>query len=413
MAEKSSSSSRGWLWSIGAIAALIAVFFIVRSFTQSAVNVRVAKVEFQDITTPVPTNGKVEPLDDFQAHAPLPGVVQRLLVSVGDKVRKGQELIRLDTSDVKSKIVAAEAALQANQSSLHNVEKGGTQEELLAQAADMTAAQNQEHQAEESLASLQSLQSKGAASANEVATAQQRVMDAKARIAQLQAKRTKRYSAEDLATQHMQVAQAYSNLQAARSAYADVDIHAPFAGTVYSIPVNQYDYVNSGEALLNVADLNHVEILAYFDEPEIGKLADGQPVKIVWDAKPNQTWHGHITQAPTTVINYGTRNVGECHITVDDAKGDLLPNTNVTVTVTTLFRPHVLSMPREALHTEGTTNYVYKIVGGHLSRTNVSVGVVNLTRVEITGGVSDGDTVVLGATSEADLTNGLQVKAQH
>src|SRR5205085_1296678 len=82
-----------------------------------------------------------------------------------------------------------------------------------------------------------------------------------------------------------------------------------------------------------VADLNRIQVRAYFDEPEIGRLAVGQSVKIVWDAKPNQTWHGHISRAPSTVITYGTRNVGECIITVDDARGDLLPNTNVTVTV--------------------------------------------------------------------------------
>jgi len=413
MSEKSSNSNRGWLWSLVAFAGLIAVYFLIRGFTQSPITVRTARVEYQDVTTLVPTNGKVEPLDDFQAHAPISGVVKQLLVSLGQKVSKGQDLIRLDTSDAGSKVVSAQAALQANQASVRNAEHGGTQEELLSETADMTVAKNQEHESEESLESLQALQSKGAASANEVMAAQQRVVDSKAKISQLQARRTKRYSPDDLATQRMQVAQAYSNLQAARSAYGDVDIHAPFAGTVYSVPVTQYDYVNSGEALLNVADLNHVEVLAYFDEPEIGNLADGQPVKIVWDAKPNQTWHGHITQAPTTVINYGTRNVGECHITVDDAKGDLLPNTNVTVTVITLFRPHVLSIPREALHTEGTTNYVFRIVDGRLSRTNVQVGVVTLTRVEITSGISAGDTVVLGATTEADLTDGLQVKAQH
>ncbi len=412
MSETSSNSSRGWLWSLVLIAGLVVAYFVIRSFTQPTVVVRTAKAEYQDITSLTPTNGKVEPLTDFQAHSPVPGVVQHLLVVVGQKVSRGQELIRLNTSDAKSKVVAAQAALQANQATLRNAEKGGTQEELLSESADMTAAQGQEHQSEQSLLSLQMLQAKGAASANEVAAAEQRVKEAKAKISQLQARRTKRYSSDDFATQHMQVAQSYSNLQAAQSALGDVDIHAPFAGTVYSIPVTQYDYVNSGEALLNVADLNHVEILAYFDEPDIGKLADGQPVKIVWDAKPNQAWHGHITQVPTTVINYGTRNVGECRIQVDDAKGDLLPNTNVTVTVTTLFRPHVLSIPREALHTEGTTNYVFRIVNGKLSRATVQVGVVSLNRVEVTSGISAGDVVVLGATTEADLTNGLQVKAQ-
>jgi HlyD family secretion protein len=112
------------------------------------------------------------------------------------------------------------------------------------------------------------------------------------------------------------------------------------------------------------------------------------------------------------VITYGTRNVGECLITVDDAREDLLPNTNVVVTVTTSQRFNVLSIPREALRTDGANNYVLRVVDGKLVRTPVQVGALNLTRVEITGGLTEKDTVALQATtSNRDLTNGMAVKA--
>ena len=163
---------------------------------------------------------------------------------------------------------------------------------------------------------------------------------------------------------------------------------------------------------MNVANLSRLRVRAYFDEPEIGKLANGQPVEIVWDAKPNQTWHGHISQAPTTVITYGTRNVGECLISVDDARGDLLPNTNVTVTVTTSQRLNALSLPREALRTEAGSSFVYRIVNAQLIRTPVTVGVTNLTRVEVLSGLKQGDVVALGATTPVELTDGLRVEPQ-
>jgi HlyD family secretion protein len=227
----------------------------------------------------------------------------------------------------------------------------------------------------------------------------------------LQSRRTGRYAADDLAAQRAQVAQARSALDAARNDYANVDIRSPFAGTVYSIPVSQYVYVQAGELLLDVADLKHLQIKAYFDEPEIGKLAPGQPVKIEWPAKPNQVWHGHILAAPTTIINYGTRNVGVCVISVDDAHGDLLPNTNVTVTVTTQSRQDALSLPREALRTEGSSNFVFRVVDGQLVKTPVQVGsVVNLTRFEIAGGLNVGDTVALNAMTEVDLAAGMHVR---
>jgi HlyD family secretion protein len=257
---------------------------------------------------------------------------------------------------------------------------------------------------------LKQLQQKGAASASEVAAAEQRLQAANASLDVLKTRTTQRYGASDIARAQAQVEEAQASVAAAQSAYAVVNIRSPLAGTVYSIPVSTYDFVQAGEDLMDVADLNRIQVRAYFDEPEIGKLAVGQAVKIVWDAKPDLTWHGHINRAPTTVITYGTRNVGEALITVDDAHGDLLPNTNVTVTVTVSQRFNVLSVPREALHTEGTSNFVFRVIDGKLVRTPVQIDVVTLTRVEITGGLTEKDTVALNATSNRDLSNGLAVK---
>jgi HlyD family secretion protein len=411
MAQQERGQGRGWIWAVVALVGVLGLLLFLRG-SRSAVTVRTARAEYQDINSTVSTNGKVEPEEDFQAHAPAPGVVAKLYVSLGQKVGRGQQLLKMDDSDARSRVAAAQATLQASQAALQNMQKGGTQDERLGESADLSAARLQQQQAQGTLASLQKLQAQGAASANEIAAAQQRVADAQSKIAQIQARQKGRYSSVDLNSQRAQVAQAAAALSAAQSGYAGVDIRSPLAGTVYAIPVAQYDFVQAGELLMDVADLTRLQIRAYFDEPEIGKLAVDQPVKIVWDAKPNQLWHGHILEAPTTVITYGTRNVGECLITVDDARGDLLPNTNVTVTVTISERHHVLSLPREALRTEGSINFVYRIVDGRLVRTPVQVGDLNLTRVQITGGLNEGDVVALGATTEVELSDNLRVKAQ-
>lgn len=277
-------------------------------------------------------------------------------------------------------------------------------------AADLSRAQRQQADATKSLAALRQLQQKGAASVSEVASAEQRLQNADASLKSIQQRETDRYSATDRSKVQAQMNDARATVASAESAYGNVNIRSPLAGTVYSIPVTAYDFVNAGEPLMDVADLNRIQVRAYFDEPEIGKLAVGQAVKITWDAKPNETWHGHISRAPSTVIVYGTRNVGECIITVDDAQGDLLPNTNVIVTVTISQRFNVLSVPRESLHTEGTSDYVYRIIQGKLVRTPVQVGVQNLNRVEIVSGLTEKDTVALNATSNRDLSNGLGVK---
>jgi HlyD family secretion protein len=397
------------LWGI-VLAVVVLAVLAVRSFTREKVEIRVAAVNHQNLLSTVSTNGRVEPVEYFQAHAPAAGVVSKLYVSVGQKVKAGDLLVKMDDADTVARLATANSTLQSAELNEQNLQQSGSQEERLALQADLSRAEMRKKQAETDLAALRQLQQKGAASAAEVASAEQRLQEATSLLQNTQLRGTQRYSVGDHARAQAQLADAQAAVTAAHSSYAASNIRSPLSGTVYSIPVSTYDFVPAGEDLLDVADLNRIQVRAYFDEPEIGQLAVGQAVKIVWDAKPNQSWHGHISRAPSTVITYGTRNVGEAIITVDDARGDLLPNTNVTVTVTTSQRFNVLSVPREALRTEGASDYVFRVIAGKLVRTPVQVGVVNLTRVEITGGLTEKDTVALSATSNRDLSHGLAVK---
>jgi HlyD family secretion protein len=388
---------------------MVLVFYI-RS-QHSLVEVTAARVEPQTLTQTKATNARVEPLENYEAHAPLAGVVAKVFVQRGQQVQSNQELIRMDDTDARKEVLTAEASLASSRLALQNAEHGGTVAERVSSTADIDAARTQVQQDQNSLAALEKLQAQGAASANEVAQAQHQLAAAQAKVTELQASKGARYSAGDLQAQRAQVAEAQAGVDAAKSAYAGVDIHAPFAGTVYAVPVTQYQFVPAGETLVQVANLRKLQVRAYFDEPEIGQLKVGQPVTIVWAAKPNELWHGHILAVPTTIITYGgTRNVGETLISVDDADGVLLPNTNVTVTVTESKHEDVLSLPREALQTSGMSNYVFRIVGDRLVKTPVQVGLLNNERFEITGGLNRGDLVALGAVTEAELTDGLHVK---
>jgi HlyD family secretion protein len=381
----------------------------VRSSVRDVTDIKAAAVTRQNLVSSTSTNGKVEPIDEFQAYAPSAGVVAKIYVQVLQKVRVGDLLLKMDDSDAVAKLASANATLRTAQATLHDMEQGGSQEEHITLTGDLARAQLQQQQATKDLDALRQLEQKGAASASEVTAAEQRLQAANSSVQSFQSRTTQRYSPADNARIEAQVADARAAVAAAESSYAAFNIRSPKAGTVYSIPVSTYDFVPAGENLIDVADLNKIQVHAYFDEPEIGRLSVGQAVKIAWDAKPTQTWHGHISIAPTTVITYGTRNVGECIITVDDARGDLLPNTNVVVTVTTAQRFNTLSIPREALHTDNG-DFVYRIINNRLVRTPVQVGLVNLIRAEITGGLTEKDTVALSAINNRELSNGLSVK---
>jgi HlyD family secretion protein len=403
------------LWGAALIVVLLALSEI-RLLTRERVIVVAAQVSYQDLVKSSSTNGKVEPMHDFEAHAQVAGQVQEIYVNVGDKVQTGQLLLKMNDADALARLASANSALRAAELAVSDIEHGGTQDERNTYVADESGAKLQREQDFDALTTLQQLQQKGAASQAEidVATARLRLDDN--RLHSIEQHSTQRYGEADRARAQAELANARAAVAAAERAYDSVDVRSNISGTVYYLPVSEYDYAASGDDLVYVADLKHMRITAYFDEPEIGDLAVGQPVTITWEAQPGIIWHGHITQAPTTIISYGTRNVGECFIDVDDADGVLQPNANVTVFVTTAQHPHVLSVPHEAVRDLiGRQPYVFRIVQNKLVRTPVQLGsparpaIVNLDQVEITGGLVEGDTVALHATTNRDLSNGLEV----
>src|SRR4051794_19112802 len=81
----------------GIILALVALTFLaLRTFTQDVIEVRAAAVTHQNLLKTTSTNGRVEPVDPFQAHAQTPGVVTKVYVQVGQKVKKGELLLKME-----------------------------------------------------------------------------------------------------------------------------------------------------------------------------------------------------------------------------------------------------------------------------------------------------------------------------
>ena len=243
-----------------------------------------------------------------------------------------------------------------------------------------------------------------------MAAAQERLDTDNASLAVLKQRKTQRYNADDLSRVKAAMADAEAGYAAAQQVVNKANVHAPFAGTVYLIPVSRTEYVEQGSLLLQMADLSKMQVRAYFDEPEIGTLHTGQPVTIQWDAEPNKEWHGHIARVPSTIITYTTRNVGEVLVTIDDAHNDLLPNTNVRVTALVANEPNALNVPREALHTENGQAYVYLVKGDTLHRTRIKISNnINLTQVEVLSGLKEGDVVALGSTNGEPIGDGVPI----
>ena len=409
MAEEKKQSGRLWLWLSAAIVIVI-VFFTARFLMRDRLPVREVQVAPQELVSTVSTNGRVEPVTNYEIHSPLATTIKAVYVQAGDQVPAGKLLMLLDDTEARARFATAESGVKAAQAAVEAATHNGTQQERQLAAVDVDRARIERDQARHSLDAFIKLKSAGAASASEVDAAQQRLDSAEASLHASNQSATSRYSPAEVARAQAALSDAEANLSVAHQVLEQTSIHAPAAGTVYRLDAGRTEFVEQGKLLLELADLRNVRVRAYFDEPEIGQLAVDQKIQIKWDAKPGRQWIGHIARTPSTVTIYGTRNVGEVLVAIDGGDGDLLPDTNVTVTVTTSSEPNTLGVPREALHSENGKPYVFKVVNDGLVRTPVTTGVINLTQVAILSGLKEGDWVATGTTSGQPLQEGVPIK---
>jgi HlyD family secretion protein len=411
MAAAREQTSRRWLWA-GSAVVVIAVFFLARYFLRERLPVRLAQVAHATLQNTLSTNGRVEPIANYQYYSPLNTTVKAVHVQEGDKVPAGRLLMTLDDVQARAQVAAAESGVKTAQAALYAAMHNGTQAEQQASAAEVEQDRLARDQAQHNLEALTQLAANGAAAPGEVLSARQQLQTADASLAAAQKSAQSRYAPVDVARAQAAVADAEAALSAARHVEEQTTFYAPIAGTVYSLDTAASQYAEAGKLLLEMADMRHERVRAYFDEPDLGHLATGQKVVIHWEATPGREWHGHIVRLPSSVVPYTTRNVGEVLVDFDDPDDGLLPDTNVTVTVTISSEANALSMPREALHVQEGKYFVFKVVNGELKRTPVEIGAPNMTQVPILSGLEDGDQVATGTTNGQPLQEGIPIKEE-
>jgi len=398
-------------WMVWAAAIALAVLLLASFMSRDEViPVRAATVERSSIRSVISTNGKVEPVQSFEAHAPVGTTVKKLLVKEGDRVKKGQLLAQLDDADASSQAARALALVRTAQADASALQSGGNREEVLTLSSQLVKAENVRDTAQRNVEALKRLQQQGAASPGEVKQAEDQFAAADADLKLIQQKQKDRYSQPEIAKVDAQKSEAQSAYAAAENILSQLNIRAPFDGVVYSLPVHQGAYVNPGDLVLQEADLSKVLVRAYVDEPDVGRLAPGQKIDLTWDAMPGRTWQGSVSSIPSTVKLLGTRNVGETTCIVDNQDLKLLPNINVGVTIVTAEHQNSLTVPREAVRLDDGKTFVYEIVNNELKRRDIQTAISNLTQVEIASGVADKALLALASTNSKPLREGVAVK---
>jgi len=399
-------------WGLAAVA-IVAAVIVSAAFVSrhdDPVPVRTAVVERANIRSLISTNGKIEPVANFEAHSPAATTVRRVLIAEGEFVKRGQLLLELDAADARAQAARAQTQLKTAQADISAVERGGTQEEVLNLDAQLVKARTDRDSALHNLDALKRLQPQGAATAGEVREAENALARADAQLRALEQRQTQRYSKPEVARVEAQREEAQATYQAAQEVLAKSSVRAPYDGIVYDLPVKPGVFVAPGQLLLQLADLRKVQLRAFVDEPDVARLSSGNPIEVTWDAVPGRVWTGAVNSIPSTVKLHGSRNVGETTCMVDNKDLRLLPNVNVGVTIVAAEHDNVLVVPREAVRMDDSKPYVLQVVGNTLKRRDVETSLSNLTQVEVTRGLLANDTVAINSLNSKGIGDGTQIK---
>lgn len=198
-------------------------------------------------------------------------------------------------------------------------------------------------------------------------------------------------------------------------------ITAPIDGVILSKDVEEGQTVAasySTPTLFTIAqDLTDMRVVADVDEADIGEVREGQRVSFTVDAYPDETFEGRVTQVRQEATTESNVVTYEVVISAPNKDLKLKPGLTANVTIFTLERNGVVSVPTKALRftpTRETTPKGSKIVdcqgshkvwikeGNTFKAYAVKTGITNGTRTEILSGIAEGKEVVTGIKSEEE-----------
>ncbi len=362
----------------------------------------------EDVVSYVTTNGMVEAGERAEVFAETTGRVVEVAVAEGRRVRRGERLLTIDDRAAREELKQAQARWEASRAELDGIKQGGTPAETAELESQLAAAKRSREQLEKDVQALERLVEKQAAPRMELDSTRRQLQEAGSKVELLEKKLAAPVAPHQKESAEARVREAEAAVALAKQKVGSATVVAPLEGVVYSLPVRPGAFVNPGTLVARVGKLGHVDVVIYIDEPELGRVKLGAPVRITSDAYPQKHWECQVNRLPAEVVALDTRRVGEVHCTVDDAD-ELIPNLRVSVEIESAAAKNVLALPRDAVLRDGNRNSVWVVNDtGQAERREVELGVASASRVEIRSGLSESDRVLL--PGQQPLTAGETVR---
>jgi len=388
------------IWS--SIAAAILILVVAGALIASSSGTKIdpsklAKVEKGDLAKSVVATGKIEPITKVEIKSKASGIVKKLHVEYGDKVKKGQVLAELDKEEIQARVDQARAQLEASSAGLDGtradlerakVDAEGPDVPLLKRAYDR--AQGMAKAGVVSASALDDAQKNYEMSLNKqnVSKAQLQVLQAK--IGQAQG----------------QVAQDRANLKQLEEQLGYTTIESPIDGIVLSRDVEIGDAVSSilvlgssATLVMTLGDTSEVYVKGKVDESDIGKVYLGQPARIKVESFKDKTFTGKVTKISPMGVEKDNVTTFEVRVSINNPEGVL--KAMMTANAEIILEEHkgVLQIPEGSIIYDKDKKASVEVPDPKAKegkrKLAVNIGISNGAKTELLQGLKEGDQVVL------------------
>jgi HlyD family secretion protein len=438
-------------WFLITLAALMIVGCQASSTAKTAAP-QTATIKRGTLTQTVSASGTIKARPQVDLTFQSSGQIKRLDVQVGDRVKAGQVLARLDTTDLELAVAQAQVSLDSAKTKLKQTQAGATSAELVSAKASLSSAQSayqaalskynlteaqvtkarasvdkaaatlerakkaydwhahdwldrqpEKSQQKEDVDDAQSAYDLALASYNQSAAEinDSSLRSASAQVAQAQYnldKLQREPTAEDLAIKQGEVKQAEANLAQAQAQLDNALLVAPFDGTVADVKVQTGQRVSASTQVMVLANLGQLTVKVDLAETDLPSVRVGQPVQITLDAVQGTTYVGTVDVldlvGTTTqgVVNYAAT------VVIGDANDAIRPGMNATASIITQQRDNVLLIPNRAIKTAGQQRLATVQREGKEVDVSITLGLGNDMETEVVEGLHEGDVVLIGTS---------------
>src|SRR5213082_2691193 len=358
---------------------------------------KIASVERGDLARVVAATGKIQPLSKVEIKSKASGIVKKLYVDYGERVKQGQLLAELDKVQLEAAERASRANLQAAEAALDSSKATLERNKVDAEGPDVPFLKLNMERAEQ-------MYKDGVMSKSLVEDAEKNYQLALNK--QVSAERNLAVSKAEIAKCEAQVAQARASLENAQEELRNSTIVAPIDGLVLSRDVEIGDAVSSilvlgssATLVMTLGDVHEVYVKGKVDESDIGKVNLGQPARIKVESFKDKTFNGKVTKISPMGVEKDNVTTFEVRVSVDNSSGELKPEMTANAEIVLDEHKSVLMVPEGALIYDKDRKASLEVPDSNARdgkrKLEVHVGISNGSKTELLSGLKEVSEVIL------------------